>query len=131
MSQVLAHGFTPPKRHAEQDVYEFMVTDFIDAVRTRLKAAGWARRSEEQEQGGCFLVGYQGRLFKVEGDYQVGESAYGYDAVGCGGDVACGSLFSTTGRLNPEDRVRTALMAAEAHNAGVRGPFLVLSTKQQ
>jgi len=40
-----------------------------------------------QEAGGTFLVGYRGRLFRVDSDYQVGESVNNYCAVGCGADL--------------------------------------------
>lgn len=60
-------------------------------------------------------------------DYQVGEARDGFDAVGCGSEAARGALFATR-NLKPEARVRLSLRAAERCNAGVQGPFLVLST---
>jgi hypothetical protein len=59
-----------------------MATRFINAVRTCLKDGGWTRKDSEQEQAGVFLVGINGRLFEARGDYQVGEPAGGYAAVG-------------------------------------------------
>lgn len=125
MGQVLRYAFTPPKRHPDKDVMAFMVTEFIDAVRAAFKAAGVARKGDEVESCGTFLVGYAGRLFNVADDYQVGEAACGYDSVGCGEDIAKGALHVSL-RASPEDRIREALQAAEAHSAGVRGPFVVL-----
>ena len=101
--------------------------DFVDALRTTLKERGWARMVNGQEEGGHFLVGVAGRLFHVEGDFHVGEAQDGFDAVGCGGEAACGALFATA-HLMPEARVRMALRAAERCSAGGRGPFAVLST---
>lgn len=124
MGQVLRYAFTPPKRHPDKDIMTFMVTEFIDGVRDAFKAAGVARKSDEVEACGTFLVGYAGRLFNISDDYQVGEAACGYDAVGCGADIANGALFANSG--DPEGRIRQALQAAEAHSAGVRGPFHVL-----
>ena len=127
MGQLLAHAFRPspvPKKRGALERY--MVVDFVDALRATLKERGWARKESEQEVGGHFLVGVAGRLFHVESDYQVGEARDGFDAVGCGGEAARGALFATT-NLKPEARVRMALRAAERCNAGVRGPFLVLS----
>lgn len=122
MGQLLAHAFTPPKRHEDTDVYAYMVTSFVDAVRDCLKAGGYARKESETEAGGTFLVGYAGRLFEISDDYQVGEALADYAACGCGREVALGSLFSTKGQ-KPKDRILTALEAAEALSAGVRGPF--------
>ena len=101
-----------------------MATTFVDAVRERLKAGGWATKSNEQEHGGTFLVGVRGRLFEIGPDYQVGESMDGFSAVGCGDQVAHGALFASRGRP-AMDRVVTALAAAERFSAGVRRPFAI------
>lgn len=122
MGQLLAHSFKPPKRHADDDVFAFMVTKFVDALRDCLKSGGYARKDAEVESGGTFLVGYQGRLFEICDDYQVGENIAGYAACGCGRALALGALFATDGQ-EPRDRIATALSAAEAFSAGVRGPF--------
>ncbi len=124
MGQLLRYSFNPPAHHPDTDTYKYMVTEFIDAVRKCLKSGGYARKDKEEELGGTFLVGYKGRLFNIEDDYQVGEAAIGFDAVGCGQDIALGSLYSTVG-LEPEARIKKALEAAERFSAGVRSPFVV------
>ena len=92
------------------------------------QAGGWARKENEREEGGTFLVGVRGELFTIMEDYQVGQSADGFDAVGSGTDLALGALYATReGPFRPRQRVRMALAAAERFNAGVRGPFLVKS----
>lgn len=127
MGQVLRHVFKPPPppKRASQ-VERFMVVDFVDALRASLKASGWSKLKEGQEEGGTFLVGMRGRLFRVDSDYQIGETRAGYDAVGCGGEIACGALFASAA-MKPEARVQFALRAAERHSNGVRGPFTILS----
>ncbi len=101
-----------------------MTTTFIDAVRDCLKARGWATKSQDQESGGTFLVGYKGRLFTIYDDYQVGEPVDGYDAVGCGESFAKGALFASP-TLKGKKRIEVALQAAERCSAGVRGPFCI------
>lgn len=122
VGQLLAHSFKPPKRHPEKDVYAFMVTEFIDALRQCLKAGGCAQRYYEVERGGTFLVGYAGRLFQIRGDYQVAEPVDGFDACGCGSQIALGALFASSD-APPRERLEIALNAAERFSAGVRGPF--------
>jgi len=122
MLQLLAHAFTPPEWDRRRDLYAFLVTDFIDAVRDCFRAGGFMRRDSEVEAGGVFLVGVAGRLFEIEEDYQVGETLNGFAAIGCGREVALGSLYSTDGKA-PEARVLLALQAAEAFGTAVRGPF--------
>jgi ATP-dependent protease HslVU (ClpYQ) peptidase subunit len=107
------------------DPYEYMVTRFVDAVRQCLKDGGVAEKSNDVETGGTFLVGYQGRLFRIENDYQVGEVHDPYDAIGCGDAYALGSLFTTD--MEPEDRVKHALITAAHFSGGVRPPFTIKS----
>lgn len=128
MGQLLRYAFKPPKYYEdEKDLYAYMVTDFVNAVRTCLKDGGYAQKDKDEEIGGCFMVGVRGRLFQIESDYQVGESVQPYDAVGCGEAYAKGVL-SVTHTVDPEDRIKLALGSAEKFSAGVRGPFVVLKT---
>lgn len=122
MGQLLAHVFKPPKRHPDTDLLAFMVSDFVNGVRQCLKDGGYAEKDKEVEKGGSFLVGYQGRLFAVHGDYQVADQVDGFDAVGCGDLIALGSMHASKDRP-PKDRVQAALEAAERFSAGVRAPF--------
>lgn len=93
MGQLLRYGFDPPTPPAlPEDLFGFLCTRFIDAVRDALKAGGYASKEDERESGGTFLVGVRGRLFRIDSDYQVGESHQPYDAVGCGANVALGYL---------------------------------------
>lgn len=130
MGQLIHHALTPPKPKGPLE--RFMSTTFIDAIRACLKDGGWARRENDREEGGTFLVGVAGRLFVVYEDYQVGQAADGYAAVGCGDQVALGALYATAGAgMPPRRRVRLALSAAERFSAGVRAPFICLVQKPE
>lgn len=124
MGQLLRHALTIPDHDPRIEIEKWMSTVFVNAVRECLKTNGWASKVNEQEQGGHFLVGYKGRLFKVESDYQVGIPLDGYDATGCGEMIARGALFATA-HLRGHERIRVALSAAERCSAGVRAPFHV------
>lgn len=129
MGQLLAHSFNPPKPRRDVDIFAYMVTDFVDSARQTMKNGGFARvKDSHSEEGGVFLVGYAGRLFMIDTDFQVGESVHGFDAVGCGQELALGSLHSTAFITDPEARIREALRVAEACCAGVRSPFFIQST---
>lgn len=124
MGQLIRYGKLPrPGANLER----FMATTFVDAVRETLKVGGWATRVNEHESGGQFLVGVAGRLFAVYEDYQVAEPSDGIAAVGCGQDLVLGALYATAGE-HPKRRIQTALEAAERFSAGVRGPFITLTT---
>lgn len=128
MGQLLAHAFKPPRRHPDDDPYKFLVTEFIDNVRKCLKDGGYARIENNVEEGGTFLLGYAGRLFRIEDDFQVGEPADGYDACGCGEDLARGALHALmpNAEMSPATKLRIALEAAQHHSAGVSAPFTFL-----
>ncbi|MFE6305007.1 hypothetical protein [Nocardiopsis sp. NPDC057823] len=129
MGQVLQYAFVPPVLADGEDVHRFMCTTFVDELRTTFKDAGWARSDSGVEETGQFLVGVRDRLFIVDSDYQIGESADGYAAVGCGADLALGSLHTTRGMdLKPRRRLKLALAAAAHHSAGVIAPFIYART---
>lgn len=123
MIQLLQYMLHPPKRHPETDAMRYMVTDFVEAVRTCFRNGGFMTKDREAETGGTFLVGCAGRLFQIHGDFQVAERADGFDACGCGDSYALGAMASLPG-LEPRDRLTAALEVAAHFSAGVRGPFV-------
>lgn len=128
MGQLLAHAFIPPKRHADTDLYAYMVTDFVDALRECFKRGGYAERKNEAESGGTFLVGHAGRLFLIHDDYQVALPADPFAAAGCGDRIALGALYASDVAMKPQARLELALTAAQRFSAGVRAPFVTVST---
>ena len=111
-----------------------MVKKFIPALKVCLSEGGWQAEKDGREEGGQFIVGILGDLFFIEGDYQVGKPACPYHAVGSGANVALGALYaSAKSKQNPTQRILVALQAAEAFNAGVRGPFKIveIGTEQE
>jgi len=128
MGQLLEHSLTPPKYYTEYNLMKYMVTDFIDAIRKCLKEGGFAKKENEVESGGCFLVGFKDKLFTIEGDYQVAEVTRAYASVGCGEDYAKGSMYESISLdRTPEEKIISALECAQEHSAGVREPFTILS----
>jgi len=124
MGQLLQYALIAPQHPDGLDPFAYMCTLFIDAVRACLKAGGFAKAENNVESGGNFLVGYRGRLFDVDSDFHVGETVDGYAAVGSGVSILHGALYATP-ELPPSDRLLRALSAAEHHNIGVRGPFVI------
>jgi hypothetical protein len=123
MGQLLRYKFNPPKQTAKQDDMEYMVNDFIDSVRSCFAEGGWGKAAgKENNEGGNFLVGYNGCLYEIFNDFQVSKPATQYSACGCGEDLALGSLWTTEGE-KPELRLKTALEAASAFSAGVAPPY--------
>jgi ATP-dependent protease HslVU (ClpYQ) peptidase subunit len=80
-------------------------------------------KEKDAEAGGTFLVGYAGRLFCVQGDFQVAERTDGFDACGCGESYALGAMACLP-EMEPRARLTRALEMAAHFSAGVRGPFV-------
>jgi hypothetical protein len=124
MGQLLRYKFNPPKQTVKQDDMEYMVNDFIDAVRACFADGGYGKSSsKEDNHGGCFLVGYNGILYQIDSDFQVGIPTAQYASVGCGEDLALGALHATKGQ-KPEVRLKAALEAATTFSAGVAAPYV-------
>lgn len=123
MGQLLRYKLAPPAQTVHQNDMEYMVTSFVDACRQCFSGNGFG--DKDASVGGNFLVGYKGRLYNIEADYQVGIPKAPFDAVGCGSDLALGAMYATEG-LSPEQRINAALSAASTFSAGVAPPFTIL-----
>jgi ATP-dependent protease HslVU (ClpYQ) peptidase subunit len=128
MIQLLRYSLKLPKVGSSTDIYRYMCTDFINAVRSCFKEGGFLEKEKEREGGGTFLVGYQSRLFQIMDDYQVQETLEDFDACGCGARYAMGALMATGEEWTAQDRIKRALQVAEHFSAGVRPPFIIETT---
>lgn len=130
--QLMRYKFVPPEKPEGKGDYEFLVTDWMDALRAMLKDAGFAKVDDNVESfvDSSALIGYEGKLYNLEDDLQIGELALPYAASGCGSDFALGS-FDTSWRLSkrmaPRKRIQLALEAAASFSAGVCPPFTIQS----
>lgn len=135
MGQLLMSSkFNPPKQSKKKTDYDYMVTDFIDEVRRCFKEGGYLQSYRDgDEKGGTFLVGYKGVLYQVENDFQVAIPSDNFTAVGCGGDLALGAIYSlnTIDKIKPKDIVDTALNAASYFSGGVEPPYTYLSMSKK
>ena len=126
MGQILRYSFNPPAQTITQGDYEYLCGSWVDALVTCLKDKGYAKVNNNEVSGGTFLLGFNGALYRVEGDFQVGRRVEPYDACGCADQLALGALAVLEGKhIGPEEKVRRALEIAERFSAGVKGPFVI------
>lgn len=133
IGQLLRYALVLPPQKVGQDDMAYLVTDFIDAVRNMQRDKGSLKKENEvEEHDAGFLVGFNGKLYVIESDFQVGRPIENYAAVGCGAQIALGALYATQ-QMNmlPEDRVRLALAAAAEYSAGVRAPFHIVKIEPE
>lgn len=114
-----------PDEPDDRDAMEWVVADFVPAVRQALTDAGRMKAENGVESIELtMLVAFEGRLFRVGSTFGVIEAPLPFAACGSGEDQAFGALYATDGlRMDPPDRLRLALEAAERGNIGVGGPF--------
>lgn len=128
MIQLIRFSFNPPKKYDDIDIYEYMCTGFVDALRDCFKKGGFSKINNGEESGGEFIVGWRDRLFKIYSDFQVSEEEGEYIACGCGEHYALGALDAIDRSLPIEDKILTALKIGEYRTAGVRSPFIIENT---
>jgi ATP-dependent protease HslVU (ClpYQ) peptidase subunit len=130
IGQLLRYALVAPEQGQRQDDMAYMVTYFIDAVRAMQKERGALNKAGDHDvesQDAAFLVGYNGKLYSVEEDFQVGRPIADYAATGCGADIAMGAMYATrAAMMAPEERITLALAAAAEYSAGVRAPFHIV-----
>lgn len=123
MGQLLEFADLPkPTKTDKENLYRFMITKFVPAIREVFKEGGYLKVSESVEKGGTFLVGVKGQLFIIDSDFQVQQKVEHYYACGCGEPYALGAMHATEGKP-PRERLQIALEAAEQYSGGVSAPF--------
>lgn len=126
MLQILKWSFKPPRHKAGMSDEEYMMTVFLNAVKKAFAIEGYGKilPGVDNSHRSEFLVGYKGKIYCIQGDYQVAISEDNFYAIGSGDDTCYGSLFSTK-KKPVETRLKLALAAAEKRNVGVRRPFVI------
>lgn len=131
MGQILRYSFDPPEHPRNVSDIRYLSTLFVDAMRASFNSKGYVQRTEGgQESGGTFLLGYRGKLYVIYDDFQIAKNKLPYAAVGCGEELALGSMFTSEGERSAEKRIHTALDAAVKFSGGVLPPFTVLRLKK-
>lgn len=130
MGDILRYSFRVPHQTCKDDL-RYLCTQFVDSLIDCFKKRGYARIEHNEVEGGTFLLGYRGKLYRVDRDFQVFKSLYPYDAVGSGHSYARGAMHAICdgweNRTSPADRIEGALRASQAFCADVREPFSIVS----
>jgi len=132
MGQILRYKLKNPKHIESITPVEYLNTIWIDEVRNTFKTEGYSDITSNVESGGCFIGAYKGVLFSVHSDFQIAIPALDFEAVGSGGEIAKGSLYTQKVLNKNKDgksMVKLALQSAEKMNAYVRKPFKIMKIK--
>ncbi len=132
----LAIPISPTKIENRVDGYidEYIIGSLIPCIRQSFKDHGWMcdknGREGTDEDGGPFLIGFRGCLYKVEDNFQALRPSSGFCSIGSGQDYAYGAIETLDligSHPEPERRLEIALLAVEKRDAGVSSPFTILS----
>jgi ATP-dependent protease HslVU (ClpYQ) peptidase subunit len=123
MGQRVTWRLDPPTLRKGKDVFDWAL-EFADRFQELLAEDKGGRDKGDGHAHGRLLVGFQGRLFILDGAYGVVEGRHGYNAIGSGQELALGALYATRD-LPPERRLRLALRAAARHDVYVSAPFQI------
>lgn len=126
MGQILQHHLAARAQKASEEDGAYMVCAFVEAVRECLREKAYTTVKDSREKGGCFLAGYSGKLYRVDGSFQVGHFRDGFDAVGSGAEFALGAMEALGCSMLPRKRIKRALRIAMHFSGSVRGPFKVM-----
>jgi len=129
IGQLMRYAFSPPEKSTKITEMSFMVNEFVDAVRDLCKDKGVLGKENDVEvMEANLLVGYAGKIYCIEQDFQVSVLAEHYAAIGTGSQVALGAFHALKDRkeIPPTERITKALQAAAEYSVGVRAPFVVM-----
>ena len=119
------------KLHKYKNIYEFMVTEFVNNVRTCLTKSGCMRKfSTDTEFADIeMVVMYRGEVYKVGSWFSVIKIDEPYFSIGSGASYAQGSLYSTKSIKNPKKRLKMAIDSAKKCQSGVGGDIVIFKYK--
>jgi ATP-dependent protease HslVU (ClpYQ) peptidase subunit len=121
LTDIIEYNLGKPLCHKNIEARKYLCAEFVPLLRQTL--AVFEIADDGASFDGEILVGLQGRMFTIQGDYQVGELYQEYTAIGSGQDYAMGSLHSTASCKCPLKRLTKALRASAEFCNTVRAPF--------
>lgn len=122
---ILQHIFKPPVPTVAErkNMYKFMITKFVPAMREALDDNGW-KPTPNDDSGFSMLIAYDGELFDIGDDFSVLLNDTGIYGVGNGFKYAIGALSVGAS-------VEKALEIAADNDIYTSGPFqIVKQTKK-
>ena len=126
--QLLKYALEIPPHPPARDDMGYLVIDLVDAVREMWTNKGTMKNDAGIEDAAAqFMIAYNGKLYYTDTDLQVCRTLAGYQAIGCGEELARGALHALSRtNFSPELKLQYALEAAAAWSGGVQGPYTII-----
>jgi ATP-dependent protease HslVU (ClpYQ) peptidase subunit len=118
---ILQHIFIPPVPTISdrKDLYHFMITKFVPAMRDCLEENDWKPSSDDKDSGFNILIAFDGEMFDIGDDFSVIINQDGIYGVGSGSQFAMGALYAGAS-------IEKALEYAAANDVYTSAPFQIL-----
>lgn len=123
---ILQYIFVPPVPTVQErkDLYKFMITKFVPAIRECLEENGWKPSSEDKDAGFNMLFAFDGEVFDIGDDFSVLLNDDGIYGVGSGSPIAIGALYAGVS-------VEKALEYASINDIYTSGPYQIVKQQKQ
>jgi ATP-dependent protease HslVU (ClpYQ) peptidase subunit len=123
MAQIIQY-LTPTVAHDEAySDFEYTV-QVVEKIRESLKAHGFTKLDNGQEEGGNFLIGYKRELYRVSSEFAVLTYDSPFWSVGSGSEYALGAMAASP-KINPERRITQALDIAAQFCVHIKRPYAI------
>lgn len=135
---LIRYKWTVPDRTEGMTEDEYIHTAFIDSIIALLRKNHNARvENNETGMETRIMVGYRGKLYTVEEDFQIAKTFLPFWSIGCGAYFALGALHAleigkypsktkaAIDKLTPKERIAIALNAACEFSGWVKEPFII------
>jgi len=129
----VAHVIELPEQQPGTTDRAFMAGELVPVIRKGLKKLDCTAKHPQFGLvfTGGMLIGYRGRLYELQGNFQLCSTANGWASIGSGSPFAQGALHASKGKGSPRKRILEALECATKGNAGVAPPYVIVSVKKK
>lgn len=124
--QVMQYDFQPPAKHDGITDMQYLVSYFINELRSVLKDKGVSFISENEEgvENTSFILGFNGNVYCVESDFQVSHPADNVYSIGCGSSYALGAFDALSSVKDAKRRLIRSMDITLNRCAGVSKPYV-------
>lgn len=133
MGQVVKYQFHPRKHYKEMDDMKYLTTIFVDDLIECLDVNNVLTRTfEERIETDRMLLGYKGKLYAIDADFNVLRNRMGFDTIGSGFEIARGAMgaFRENKKMKAEDRIKKSLEIVGNMCNSVCAPYYVKTLEE-
>jgi hypothetical protein len=130
VSQVIMNDLVIPEQLPTTSDLSYLCIDLIAAIHGCLDKT---IVNTEEVGDSDILIGYKGKIYRLEGCTQLLEIVSNYDAIGCGSETAVGALYAIESYLKDDltikEKLELAIDSVSNFSVGLKKPYKILSTE--